>query len=87
MMRKQRDPVGYENEMKAKRAKKEAEFNEPPLLGLVTRIFRGIKYEIKKIHIRFEDDYFAHEQPFSFGFTIEHIKMDNQIEEEERQRR
>ena len=47
--------------MKAKRAKKEAEFNEPPLLGLVTRIFRGIKYEIKKIHIRFEDDYFAHE--------------------------
>ena len=86
MIRKQRDPVGYANELAAKKAKKEKEFNEPPLLGLITRIFRGVHYEIKKIHVRYEDDYFAYQQPFSFGFTIEHIKMDNQIDEEKRQR-
>jgi hypothetical protein len=56
-------------------------------LGLVTRLFRGVKYEIKKIHIRYEDDFFAVQKPFSFGFTIEHIKMDTHTEEEERQRR
>jgi hypothetical protein len=46
------------------------EFQEPPLLGLVTRLFRGIKYDIKNIHIRYEDDYFQISNPFSFGFTI-----------------
>lgn len=68
-------------------AKDEQQFKEPPLLGLLTRLFRGIKFEIKKIHIRYEDDFFAVQKPFSFGFTIEHIKMDTHQAEEERQRR
>ena len=28
-------------------------------MGLMTRLFRGIKYDIKNIHIRYEDDFFA----------------------------
>jgi hypothetical protein len=47
-------------------------------------LFRGIKFEIKNIHIRYEDDLFAESMPFSFGFTIASIKMDNQEEEEKR---
>ena len=41
------------------------------MLGLLTRLFRGVKFDIKNIHIRYEDDLFATpEMPFSFGFTI-----------------
>ena len=29
--------------------------------------------EINKIHIRFEDDYYAQESPFAFGLTCERI--------------
>ena len=63
---------------------KDEEFKEPPLLGLVTNLFRGIKYDIKNIHIRYEDDFYNMEKPFSFGFSILNIKMDNHIEEEQR---
>ena len=59
-------------------------FKEPPLLGLVTRLFRGVKYDIKNIHIRYEDDFFSMDKPFSFGFTIQNIKMDTHAEEEQR---
>ena len=56
--------------------KPESEFKEPPLLGLLTRLFRGIKYDIKNIHIRYEDDFFVPHAPFSFGVTIRDIKLD-----------
>ena len=45
------------------------------MLGLFTRLFRGVKYDIKNIHIRFEDDFFGI-SPFSFGFTIRDIMLD-----------
>jgi len=48
-------------------------------MGLMTRLFRGIKYDIKNIHIRYEDDFFAGSQPFSFGATIAEIKLDNDL--------
>lgn len=57
---------------------KDEGFKQPPLLGLITRLFRGIKYDIKNIHIRYEDDIFS--EPFSFGFTIKDIKLDTDIE-------
>ena len=79
------NPQMYAEEQRKKKEGKE--FKQPPLLGLVTRIFRGVKFDIKKIHIRYEDDYFAPNHPFSFGFTIEDIKMDNHEAEEARQRR
>jgi hypothetical protein len=66
--------------------KEDFEFRQPPLLGLVTRLFRGVKYDIKNIHIRYEDDIFSAGSPYAFGFTIHHIKMDNHVEEEQRQR-
>jgi hypothetical protein len=53
--------------------KPDKEFKEPPLLGLLTRLFRGIKYDIKNIHIRYEDDFFVPQNPFSFGVTIRDI--------------
>ena len=65
--------------------KETSEFKSPPLMGLITRLFRGVKYNIKNIHIRYEDDYFVQHNPFSFGFTLGGIKLDNHTSEEERQ--
>ena len=53
-------------------------------MGLLTRLFRGVKFEFKHIHIRYEDDFFTFGNPFSFGFSIQSIKMDNHTEEENR---
>ena len=79
-----RDPIKYAEE---KRKKKEAkQFKEPPLLGLLFKLFRGVKYDIKNIHIRYEDDFFSMDKPFSFGFTIQNIKLDTHADEEQRQR-
>ena len=75
------DPIAW-----AAKRNKPAEFKEPPMLGLITRLFRGIKFDVKHIHIRYEDDYFSRGRPFSFGFTIERISLDNHTAEEERQR-
>lgn len=64
----------------------EPEFKEPPLLGLLTRLFRGIKYDIRNIHIRYEDDFYTPiQRPISFGLTIRHIKLDTDLEQEERE--
>ena len=51
-------------------------------MSLITRLFRGVKYEIKNIHIRYEDDFFSSLRPFSFGFTIADIVLDNDTEME-----
>ena len=80
--RRDADPEAWEAERKAK--KEEKEFSEPPLLGLVTRLLRGVKFDIKNIHIRFEDDFFAKSRPFSFGFTIQNVSLDNHLAEEDR---
>lgn len=44
-------------------------------------MFRGIKFDLKNIHIRYEDDYYSR-VPFSFGFTLHSIKMDTDTHEE-----
>jgi hypothetical protein len=56
------------------------------LLGLVTRLFRGVKFSVSNIHIRVEDDYYMRGQPYSFGFTIQRIGLDTSEEEENNQR-
>lgn len=56
LRKKQQNPQKWEEERLKKIEVKE--FQEPPLLGLITRLFRGIKYDIKNIHIRYEDDFF-----------------------------
>ena len=56
-------------------------------MGLLTRLFRGIKYDIKNIHIRYEDDFFVPQAPFSFGVTIRDIKLDTDEKSEEAERK
>ena len=81
------DPARYDADKKAAKLKKDtAEFKQPPLMGLITRLFRGVKYSFKNIHIRYEDDYFAYTNPFSFGFTLGGIQLVNHDAEEARQR-
>jgi hypothetical protein len=77
-----RDPIKYAEEKRKKKAG--MKFSQPPFLGLVTRLFRGVKYDIKNIHIRYEDDFFSMDKPFSFGFTIQNIKLDTHTDEEQR---
>lgn len=55
-------------------------------IRVLTNLFRGVKFEIKNIHIRYEDDIFSGENPYSFGFTMKHIKMDVNEQEEAKQR-
>ena len=50
---------GRDGKAKGAEGKKKDDFKEPPLLGLFTRLFRGIKYDIKNIHIRYEDDFYS----------------------------
>lgn len=46
-------------------------------MSLVINILGGLKLEIKRVHFRYEDDYFTHHQPFSFGLMIDSISLDN----------
>ena len=34
-------------------------------------IFKNLKLKLKKLHLRFEDDTFSVDNPFSFGFVID----------------
>lgn len=44
---------------------------------MIINLLGGLKLEIKRLHFRYEDDYFQHLSPFSFGVMIESIVMDN----------
>jgi hypothetical protein len=61
-----------------KKAKEDAEeFKAPPFIGFGFRVIKGVKLDIKKIHIRYEDDYFHNNRPFALGFIIDQISLDN----------
>ena len=65
-------------EAKDKKQKKASgELSEPPFMDTLMNFLGGVKLEIKRIHIRYEDDYFQHYRPFSFGFMIDSIVFDN----------
>lgn len=65
-------------EAKDKKQKKASgELSEPPFMDTLMNFLGGVKLEIKRIHIRYEDDYFQHNRPFSFGFMIDSIVFDN----------
>ena len=42
---------------------------------MVIRALRNLKIIIKRIHVRFEDDYYAGVEPFSFGLMIDVIYL------------
>jgi len=86
MLQRSNPAAWAQKQAKLKKAKDEvAVFKEPPMIGIGIRLFRGVKFEIKNIHIRYEDDFFAANSPFSFGFTIEKISLDNSEQEEQAQ--
>jgi Vacuolar sorting-associated protein 13, N-terminal len=65
-------------ETKEKQEKKASgELKEPPMMDTIMNFLGGFKLELKRIHIRYEDDYFQHHRPFSFGFMIESLSLDN----------
>ena len=55
-----------------KKAKKEGKpIKEPPFMDFLMNFIGAAKIHINRLHIRYEDDYFNHNRPFAFGFTIE----------------
>jgi hypothetical protein len=65
-------------ESKEKKEKKAAgELKEPPMMDTIINFLGGFKIEFKRIHIRYEDDYFQHNKPFSWGLMIDSISLDN----------
>lgn len=65
-----------EKQKKKAAGKKKKDFKEPPM-KIIINLLGGLKLEIKRVHFRYEDDYFQHHKPFSFGLMIESIIMDN----------
>jgi Vacuolar sorting-associated protein 13, N-terminal len=47
------------------------------MMDTIMNFLGGFKIEFKRIHIRYEDDYFQHHKPFSFGLMIDSISLDN----------
>jgi hypothetical protein len=64
-------------ETKQKKKDSDGGVKEPPFMDFIMNFLGGLKIEVKRIHIRYEDDYFNHTRPFSFGFMIDHILLDN----------
>ena len=46
-------------------------------MSIIINLLGGLKLEIKRVHFRYEDDYFQHHKPFAFGFMVDSIIMDN----------
>ena len=46
-------------------------------MDTIINFLGGFKIEFKRIHIRYEDDYFQHNKPFSWGLMIDSISLDN----------
>jgi hypothetical protein len=47
------------------------------MIDFAMKLVGGLKLEIKRLHFRYEDDFFQHQRPFSFGLMIDSISMDN----------
>ncbi len=47
------------------------------MIDFAMKLVGGLKLEVKRIHFRYEDDFFQHLRPFSFGLMIDSITMDN----------
>lgn len=50
------------------------------------KALRGQTLSIKNIHIRYEDSSFSPERPYSFGFTVKAIKLENDPVAEKQER-
>jgi seryl-tRNA synthetase len=67
-----------QKEEEEKQAKKDGKpIKEPPFMDFLMNFIGAAKIHINRLHIRYEDDYFNHNRPISFGFLIEQIELDN----------
>ena len=67
-----------QKEDEEKQAKKDGKpIKEPPFMDFLMNFLGAAKIHINRLHIRYEDDYFNHNRPFSFGFLIDSISLDN----------
>ena len=41
-----------------------------------TDVLKGLTIVIKRLHLRYEDDYYSGETPYSFGVVIEDLSFD-----------
>lgn len=62
---------------KKKKKGKEGSFEQPIGLSVLFDIFGGVQMNIRRIHIRYEDDFFSIERPFSLGLCIDEIELCN----------
>ena len=46
-------------------------------MNLLISLIGNLKFSIKRIHFRIEDDYFNHNKPVAFGLMIEEISFLN----------
>ena len=53
------------------------EFEQPIGLSFFTSLFNGIQLNVRHVHIRYEDDLFSRNRPFSIGFLIDEIDFGN----------
>ena len=66
-----------EAKKKAEKSSSEEIKLDPPvaekekLPSIIIMALRNLKIIIKRIHVRYEDDYYAGEKPFSFGLMID----------------
>lgn len=49
----------------------------PYLMSWIFSFLGGVQMTIKRIHIRYEDDFFNHHRPFSLGFTLDRLNFGN----------
>ena len=41
----------------------------------MNNFMKNLKLNVKRIHIRYEDDYFSITQPYSFGIVIDKLDL------------
>lgn len=62
--------------IKQRREKKKEEKPDPEsIVNAFNMILRLLNVSIKKIHIRYEDDYFVSHDPYSFGIVVTSVKL------------
>ena len=65
------------SELGKEKKEEEAEFEQPIGTSFLTSLFNGIQLNVHHVHIRYEDDYFSHNRPFSMGLLIDEIDFGN----------
>ncbi|CAI2370193.1 unnamed protein product [Moneuplotes crassus] len=74
----QRGKMDDEKYEKLKKEKREEVLSAAETMTEMMKKLKKLKLNIRKVHIRYEDDYFEAENPFSFGVIADEITLDTQ---------